>query len=122
MINDDLKKAFLRKEYRHVYSEEFLNNSIATQIKVLREQRGWNQDELAEKAGMKQSAISRLEDVNYFSWNVKTLQRLAEAFDLTLRISFEGFGERLDDILEFSRESLERPSFDDDPAFKESRP
>src|SRR3989338_8721039 len=115
---DQLKVSFKDKEYRHVYVEDFSNNYIATQIKVLREQRDWKQSDLAERAGMKQSAISRLEDVNYSSWNIKTLKRLAEAFDLTLRVSFEGFGSSLDDILEFSKDSLERLSFKDDPVFK----
>ncbi|MBS0180160.1 MAG: helix-turn-helix transcriptional regulator [Nitrospira sp.] len=113
-LKNDLKKS---KEYRHGYADEFLNEYIATQIKVLREQRGWTQERLAEEAEMKQSRISVLENVNYSSWSLSTLKRLAEAFDVSLRVSYESFGSRLLEIDQFSRASLERFSFDEDPAF-----
>ena len=114
-----LKKDFKNQEYRHGYVDEFLNFSIATQIKVLREDCGWTQEELASRADMKQASISRVENVNYSSWSINTLRRLAEAFDLTLRVTFEDFGTRLSDIERFGRETLERYSFEDDPVFKE---
>jgi len=113
-----LRQAFRDKDYRHPYVDEFLNSSIATQIKVLREQRGWSQKDLADKAGMKQPVISRIENVNYSSWSINTLRKIAEAFDLTLRVTFESFGTRLKDITKFSRETLKRLSFEKDPEFK----
>lgn len=113
----EIKKDFEDKEYRHNYLDEFLNAWIATQIKVLREQHGWSQKELAERADMLQPRISALENVNYSSWSVKTLRKLADAFDLTLRISFESFGERIKDFDLFSREYLQRATFDRDPVF-----
>ena len=116
-----LKKSFKDdKDYRHGYADEFLNAYIATQIKVLREQRGWNQKELADRAGMMQPRISVMENVNYSSWSIKVLRKIAEAFDLTLRVSFEEFGTRTDDIEKFGIERLERRSFEDDPYFNES--
>jgi hypothetical protein len=66
---------------------------------------------------MKQTRVSLLENVGYSSWSISTLKRFAKAFDLTLRVSFESFGSRLSDINRFSREGLERFSFDEDPAF-----
>ena len=113
-----LKGEFRDKETRHVYCDEFLNASIATQIKVLREQRHLTQSQLAEMAGLAQRRIAALEDVNYSSWTINVLRRLAEALDLALTIQFESFGEKLTAIEEFGRESLERPSFDNDPVFK----
>lgn len=113
-----LIRAFKDKEYRHAYVDEFSNASIATQIKVLREQRHWSQKELAEEAGMAQPRISALENVNYDRWSVNTLRRLAEAFDVTLCVSFETFGKRLIDIDRFSRDNLERLAFDKDPVFQ----
>lgn len=114
-----LKQAFKDKEYRNGYVDDFLNASIATQMKVLREQRGWSQTELADHAGMLQPRISVMENINYSSWSIKILRKLAGAFDLTLCVSFEGFGKRVEDIGRFSRQSLERDSFDDDPYFQE---
>ncbi|MHB8068158.1 MAG: helix-turn-helix domain-containing protein [Desulfobaccales bacterium] len=116
---DKLKISFKDKDYRHGYVDEFLNVSIATQIKVLREQRGWTQEELAKYAKMKQPRISVMESVNYSSWSINTLRKLAETFDLTLRVSFESFGSRLKDIEQLNRETLKRPSFKNDPTFIE---
>ena len=113
-----IRKDFQDKEYRHNYLDEFLNAWIATQIKVLREQRGWSQKELAQHAGMLQPRISALENVNYSSWSVQTLRKLAEAFDLILRISFESFGDGIRDFSLFDPDHLQRPSFDNDPVFQ----
>lgn len=110
-------REFQDKETRHIYAENFLNTYIATQLKVLREDREWTQQHLAEETGMKQERISVLEDVNYDSWTIKTLKRFAKAFDLRLSIKFESFGSFLTDYDNFNREYLKRPSFDKDPAF-----
>ena len=109
-LKNKLKKEFKNKEYAHAYVNEFLNASIATQIKVLREQRGWDQKELALLTDMKQPRISLLENINYDMWSISTLKKLAEAFDVTLNVSFESFSKRIDDIEKFSRESLQRQS------------
>jgi transcriptional regulator with XRE-family HTH domain len=114
-----LKEEWKDKETRHVYCDEFLNSSIATQIKVLREQRGLTQAQLAALASMMQPRIAAMEDVNYSSWTINVLRRLAEAFDLTLTVKFESFGGKLHEIVVFSRENLEKLSFEDDPIFKE---
>lgn len=113
------KDEFRDKEYRSAYAESFLDTSIATQIRVLREQRGLKQAELAELTGMKQSRISALEDANYSSWNIGTLKRLASAFDVRLSVSFETFGSLLVDVERTNRAALERPAFADDPVFTE---
>jgi transcriptional regulator with XRE-family HTH domain len=114
---DILKEEFHEEEYRHAYAEDFLNTKIATQIRVLREQRGWTQADLADKIGTKQAGVSRLENVNYSGWKIETLKRIARAFDVIFNAGFESFGNLLDEAEKFSRASLEKPSFDDDPAF-----
>lgn len=116
-IRSDALREFHDIEHRHAYCDEFLNVSIATQIKVLREQRTLTQKELAANTGMKQSRISALEDANYSSWSINTLRRLARAFDVTLTVTFETFGEKLSRIESFSRDSLEVSKFEDDPVF-----
>jgi transcriptional regulator with XRE-family HTH domain len=109
------------RSYRHAYADESLNISIATQIKVLREQRDWYQQDLAGKANMKQSMISRYEEVNYSSWSLSTLKRLAEAFDVILDVKFRSFKDLVIDTCNFSRESLQVPEFVEDPFFKKTR-
>ena len=121
-LADKVKNAFKSKEYRHAYADEFLNISIATQIKALREQeqRKWTQAELGNRVNplMRQTRISVMENVNYSSWSINTLRKLAEAFDLRLRVSFESFGSLVEEIEQFDRKALQRDSFDTDPVFK----
>jgi len=103
-LRDELKDA----EYSQGYAESFLDSFLATQIKVLREQNGWTQEMLAERIGTKQGAVSRIEDVNYSKWNVSTLKKLARAFRLRLKVSFETYGSLLAEVEDFSRSSLQR--------------
>jgi transcriptional regulator with XRE-family HTH domain len=116
MTNKRIEK-FRDEEYRHSYAASLLDTFIATQIRVLREQREWTQAQLAERTGMKQSRISAIEDANYSGWSTKTLKRLARAFDVPLLVSFGTFGRLLGGLNEFNRADLERPTFDNDPAF-----
>jgi transcriptional regulator with XRE-family HTH domain len=115
---ETLRSEFHDPEARHDYADIFLSSSIALQIKALRLQRGWSQETLAEKAGMKQSRISAMEQASYTGWSLSTLRRLAKAFDLALEVRFESFGTLLNDATSVSRNALERPSFSDDIAFK----
>src|SRR5208282_3355887 len=119
--SDDVRKQFIDhrddKAYRLAYADESLNISIATQIKVLREQRVLKQGELAALAAMKQSMISRYENVNYSSWSINTLKKLAEAFDVVLDVRFRSFRDLVILTQEFNRESLQVPSFNDDQYF-----
>jgi transcriptional regulator with XRE-family HTH domain len=118
-IRESLREEFHDPEARHDYAEEFLNSYLALQIKTLRQQRQWTQEELGNRAGeMKQSRISALERADYERWTLQTLKRLAKAFDLALVVRFESFGTFLEEMTSLSREALERPSFDNDPAFK----
>ncbi len=117
---DRLKSDFQDPETRHVYVDEFLNYYLATQIQVLREQRKWGPHDLAETANLSCSNVEDLEDVSYSSWTLDSLKRLARAFDVVLKVHFVSFGERLKDIDQLSRESLECPPFDDDLVFSEN--
>jgi len=122
VADNPLRDEFIREDedYRYAYAEDFLNTYIATQIKVLRDQRQMKQEDLANAIGTKQSGISRLENVNYSNWKTDTLKKLARALGVRLRISFETFGSLLDEDATFSRERLMRPKFEDDPAFSDN--
>jgi transcriptional regulator with XRE-family HTH domain len=116
-LRGNLREEFHDKEYRHAYADESLNTYIATQIKVLREQQGLTQKQLADLTGMAQPRIAVLEDINYSSWSINTLRRIAEAFDLRLSVKFETFSSLIPEIETFSRESLAREPFDKDTWF-----
>ena len=94
---------------------------IATQIKVLREQRDMTQGQLAEATGMRQPRIPLLEDSNYSNWTINTLKRFARAFDVTLSVKFETFSRFIHDFENLSRESLQRVTFANDPEFQHRR-
>jgi transcriptional regulator with XRE-family HTH domain len=112
-----LLERFHDPEYRRVYWHDFLNTAIATQIKVLRESRGLTQAQLAALVGTSQPAISAHESPDKKSWSIATLRKLADAFDVALVVKFESFGRALDEIVNFSKEHLAAPPFDEDPAF-----
>lgn len=115
---DRLRSEFQDEEYRHAYAEECLNTMIATQIKVLREEREMSQRALAAKAGMLQPRLSVMENADYSSWSISTLKRLARAFDVALSVKFDAFSDVIIDFEDMSKETLSRPSFKDDPMFR----
>ena len=61
---------------------------IASAVIKARSQAGFTQQELASKMDAKQSLIARIESGNQ-NTTVQTLQRIAEATDTHLKISFE---------------------------------
>src|SRR5689334_21609869 len=103
-----LREELKDSEYSEGYAESFLDSYIATQIKVLREQSDLSQQALASLLGTRQGVISRIENVNYSKWNVSTLKKLARAFHVRLKVSFETYGSLLTDVAAFSRENLQR--------------
>ncbi|HZQ19605.1 MAG TPA: XRE family transcriptional regulator [Terriglobales bacterium] len=116
-LRSNLRNDFHDKEFRHVYADESLNTYIATQIKVLREQQDLTQKDLAILTGMAQPRIAVLEDINYSSWSINTLRRLARAFDLRLSVKFESFSSLVPELETFGRNALERTKFADDNFF-----
>lgn len=116
-MDEKLKKKMSDREYRRAFAEGFLDDSLALQIRTLREKRQLSQDDLAERTGMKQATISRIENSEYGRWTISTLKRLARALDLPLSVRFQSWGELLDDASHFTPECLSIPGFERDPAF-----
>ena len=116
---EGLKQTLKNEDARYVYADHVVNTLVSAQIKALREDRKLSQQELADLVGTKQSGISRLEKADYSTWKIETLRKLARAFGVRLRISFDEFGTLPPDIKGFTREKLCPRRFEDDPAFKE---
>jgi transcriptional regulator with XRE-family HTH domain len=114
-ISEALRHDLSQPEFSEGYAESFQDALVATQIKVLREDNRWTQADLAEKIGTTQTAISRIESVNYSAWNISTLKKLARAFRVRLKVSFETYGSLIQDVEGFSRESLRRIPREEDP-------
>ena len=82
-LNEQLKDPEFKKEY-DALEPEF---SIIQAIIDARKNSGMTQKDLAEKTGITQGDISRLENGSA-NPSLKTLQRLAEGMGMTLKIEF----------------------------------
>jgi HTH-type transcriptional regulator/antitoxin HipB len=80
-------------EARTRFVESRLSKDLAFQIRSLRDREGWSQTELAEKVGMNQNAISRLENPYYGKATLTTLKRIAAIFDVGLVVRFVSFSQ-----------------------------
>jgi transcriptional regulator with XRE-family HTH domain len=108
-------KALEDPTYRHEYLNAHTDGTLATQLRLLREQNEMTQKDLAGRAGMKQSRISALENVNYSSWSIRTLRRLARVFDVAVVVRFERFGKVLHELDEMSPGTLAPVAYERDP-------
>jgi len=80
-------------EARTRFVESHLAKNLAFQIRGMRDQNDWSQQELATKAGMTQNAISRLENPFYGKATITTLKRVATVFDVALVVRFVPFSQ-----------------------------
>jgi transcriptional regulator with XRE-family HTH domain len=83
-----MPKEWTDVEYRHAAMEATVENLIAWQVRINREERGMTQDQLARAMGTKQPAISKLEDPDGGDVLVSTLVKAAHAFDCALLVRF----------------------------------
>jgi transcriptional regulator with XRE-family HTH domain len=75
------------KEYRDLFVTEHIDTGVPFQIRAMRRDRGWSQKELAQRVGMTQEGVSRLENPDYGKLTITTLKRLASALDVGLDLS-----------------------------------
>ncbi len=80
-------------EVQASYQELAPRFAVVRQLISLREQRGWSQRELADRAGMKQPQLARLE-TGQVEPKLDTLQRLARAMGCDVHVSFRPAAEQ----------------------------
>lgn len=107
---------FKSRTYRRTFAESQLSTTVAAQIVAMREDRGWTQKRLGDEAGMGQSRICVLEDPANEAMTIKTLKRIARAFDVVLVVRFVPFSELLRWRTSAAPQELAVPGFDDDVA------
>ncbi len=103
---ETLLTEFTDREYAHAYLEENSNLRIAAQVRAMRINRGWSQQELAEKSSMRQERISKIEMGDFDSLTLKTLRRLSEAFDVHLSVQFSSVHTAIVDFMSLSEDTL----------------
>lgn len=87
--NSPLFSKLANRKYRNLFVASQVNKGIPYQLRALRAARGMTQADLAERAGTTQTVISRIENKGAGNLSVKTLIKLAEAFDVALVVRFE---------------------------------
>lgn len=99
------------KEMRDAYLGAQTRTYLANQIRTLRTERGWSQEDLGRSLRKPQSAISRMEDREYGKFSLQTLFELASAFDCGLIVQFVPYAEFLTRTNNLTPESLHVASF-----------
>lgn len=87
-FNDFLQEQLQDPEFRAEYEALQPEHAIIQAIIDARKTAGLTQKELSERAGIAQGDISKLENGNA-NPSIKTLQRLAAAMGMTLKIEFQ---------------------------------
>lgn len=75
------------RKLRHVWLGLNIRLTLALQCRMMRAQRGWTRRELASRAGLTLGTICRVE-FGLFMGNLKTLTKIASAFDVALVARF----------------------------------
>jgi HTH-type transcriptional regulator / antitoxin HipB len=75
-----------RPEVAVAYEQARLRYELAEAVRLRREELGWSQRQLAERAGMSQPGVARFE-AGGTTPTLPLLERLAEALGLTLTVS-----------------------------------
>jgi transcriptional regulator with XRE-family HTH domain len=112
-----LAKELADTSYRWAFVETNVRDTIAFQLRAMREDRAWNQGRVAFKAfgdAKLQSMISKYENPDYGKYSLSTLIRLAKVFDVALVVRFASFSELVDWDLRKSATTLNPPSFEND--------
>ena len=98
-------------EARSRFKENHIRELIASQIRMLRERNDLTQTELGERAGIRQSRISLLEDPDYSGIALRTLMKLSDAFDVGLVVRFAPFSDLVQFTTNLAPTDLAPPSF-----------
>lgn len=107
-------KRLSKKAYRTAFFKQHLDQGIAHQIRVLRQQRNLTQAEFGKILGTKQSAVSRLEDPSYGNYTLNQLAQIAEACDVALMVKFVSYGRLLQETEDVSPNALSVMSYEDE--------
>jgi DNA-binding XRE family transcriptional regulator len=83
-----LREDLRNPEFKAHYLEEKQALKLAMKIAELREKKGLSQQQLAKLMGTSQQAISRIESGKYEGFTLKTLEKIAEATGMRVKIEF----------------------------------
>jgi len=117
---EELVAKLYNKKYREAFISSRISNTLALQIRAMRQERGWSQAHLAKLLGTSQNAVYRLESPQYGKYSITTLRRLASIFDVGLAVWLVPFSKLVDRVTHLSTDDILVPSFDADPGLQET--
>lgn len=78
-------------EFRRVYEEEAAKKKLWLQLVEARQEAGLTQEEVAQRMGVSQAQVARIEKRGYDAYTLRTLRRYVEAlgdeFDLRVAVT-----------------------------------
>ncbi len=98
------------KDKRHDYMCQQLRMYIAYQVRLLRLQREFTQDDIAKATNISVQRIKKIEDWDADFLSIKQLEKIASVFDCALMVHFTGWEEIIEGII---------PDYKEDAYFKE---
>lgn len=87
-FRDRLKEELKNPEFRKAFEEEEIYVNLAIQIAMIREEKGVTQKDMARLLHTSQQMVSRIEDPHNESFSLKTLIKIARAFNKKLSVRF----------------------------------
>lgn len=112
----NLWSKFGDRDYREGFVDGWVDDSLAIQLQTMRLDRGWTQQQMADRTGTKQAGVCRWESSKP-PGSLSTLRKIARAFDVALVVKFVpyssfliGDGEAVDAAVpDFDRDFLPQP-------------
>jgi len=117
-----LRKKLADKKYRDAFVASRIAQTIAFQLRVLRQRKGFSQAELANALGTSQNAISRIENPKYGKPSISTLRKIAAYFNVGLIVRFASLSEIADWTTTLTSKSVDIPDFEHDGGFVDRMP
>jgi transcriptional regulator with XRE-family HTH domain len=111
---EGLRKKLGNKQFRDAFVASRIAQTIAFQLRVLRQREGLSQDELAKELGTSQNAVSRMESTDYGKHSVSTLRKAASYFDVGLIVRFAPISEIAGWTMNLTGREVEIPTFEND--------
>ena len=114
----DLARRLASPEFRRSFKRAEIATGIAFQLRALMDERNWNQRKLAAEARIAAPLISKYLR-GYENYSVSTLDKLADAFDVSLAVRFEPYSDLVNYHVDLSPEHILVPSYSKDRALHE---
>lgn len=117
-----LRKKLNDQQYRDAFVASRIAQTIAMQLRILRQREGLSQADLARELGTSQNAVSRMENPKYGKPSISTLRKMAAFFKVGLIVRFAPLSEIADWTTTLTSKSVDVPALEHDTGFVDRMP